>query len=54
MVQPMVVVRSLFRNQISKVNLFVKRINSFQQTAPSQMSDLVLNTPLIIVKRIEA
>ena len=42
----MVTVRGLFRAQISKVNLFLKRLNGFQQKAPSQMFEKVLHMPL--------
>ena len=33
----MVTIRGLFRTQISKMIYFLKRLNSFQQKAPSQM-----------------
>ena len=36
-VQSMVTIRGLFRTQIPEMNLFVKRVNGFQQKAPSQM-----------------
>ena len=45
----MVTIRGLFRTQISRTNLFVKRINGVQQKAPSQLFKWVLNTPLAIV-----
>ena len=33
----MVIIRGLFKTQISKRSLFVNRVNGFQQKAPSQM-----------------
>ena len=42
----MVTIGGLFKTQISKTNLFFKRLNNFQQKAPSQMFEKVLNMPL--------
>ena len=42
------------QNPKSKMNLFVKRVNGFQQKAPSQMFEQVLNTPLTMVIHAEA
>ena len=36
----MVTIRGLFRTQISKMIYFLKRLNSFQQKAPSQMFEM--------------
>ena len=44
--QSMKTIRGLFRTQISKKNLSLKRLKGFQQKAPSQMFEKVLNMPL--------
>ena len=46
--------RGLFRTQISKMKLFEKRVNGFQQKAPSQMFEQVLNTSLTMVTDTDA
>ena len=42
----MVTIRDLFRTQISKMSLSLKRLNVIQQKAPSQMFEKVVNMPL--------
>ena len=49
----MIKIRGLFRTQISKLNILVKRVNGFQEKAPSQMLEKVLNTPLTMVTETE-
>ena len=50
----MVTIRDLFRTKISKMNLFVKKVIGFQQKAPSQMFEWVLNTRWTMVTQLEA
>ena len=49
----MVIIRGLFRTQISKINLFGERLYSFRQKAPSQMFEKVRNVPMKMVTRTE-
>ena len=50
----MVIVRELFRTQISKINLFIKRVNCFQEKSASCMFEYVLNKFLTIFTHREA
>ena len=49
----MVIIRGLFRTQISKIIFFGERLNSFRQKAPSQMFEKVPNVPMKMVTRTE-
>ena len=44
--QSMMTIRDLLRAQISKMNFSLKSLSGFQQKAPSQMFEKVLNMPL--------
>ena len=52
MLKSMIVIRGLFRTQISEMSLSLKRLNGFQQKAPSQMFEKVLNMPLTQILKI--
>ena len=49
----MATISAFFRSQISKMNLFVIRVNGFRQKAVSQMFGKAANTPLIMATHTE-